>query len=250
MLIMFYFLFCIFEIFSSGYHGDFKKVDKIPPEIVCYDYSKIIDSEERKQNNLLHNLDNHCDGFLKSNYCIDMKHLTGACIKKNKNYEIVFSDAYSACTLCMYTKEPFAIGVSKNIVILWFGEDFFWSMEVPTVINKEKNNEEGYGIPLSTILTPIKITFDERNAQYFIKNNTKLYCFPGNEGEFYFTFDPVNKTELYLLTIKKSISVPSEVKKPDGSKKFFTPTKILLCSSFAIGIFLFIFRNFIKNKIM
>lgn len=264
MLILFYLLFSIFEIFSSGYDYDFKKVDKIPSEITCYNYTNVYDSNQHENSSVLSSLKFHFRDFVHSNYCVDMKHSTGVCLETGSSnyYNIAFSDGGKACSPVQYmNKKPLAIGVSKNIIVYLTLEGDFYMSKVPESVDKytkEKSYMSNVAQKAEHINFDLKTNDIIKNEFHLYDENATVYCFPGNEGEFYFTFDPVNKTKLYLLTIKKSISVPSEVKKPvepevkkpDESKRFFTPTKILLCSGFAIGIFLFIFRNFIKIKLL
>ncbi len=209
ILIVTYFFLSIFSIFSSNYSFNFKQVESIPSSIQCYDYRKVYDQSEKNNNETLRSLNNHSVNWEKSDYCLDLQHSTGVCLEKLRDdlYKICFSDGGVACSpLASFEKKPLAIGVNKNIIVYLTLEGDFYMTIITPIIDKNTFKETYFANNPQQVK---KMDFDQTvtNAiknQSGLYKNSPVYCFPGNEGQFYFTYDVVNKTNTYLLTIEKN----------------------------------------------
>lgn len=208
---LFYFLFSIFEIFSSNYSFNFKQVESIPSDIVCYDYSKF-GQKDQINHEIYLSLEGHFTGLQNFHYSFDLKNQTGVCLKKfdkKELYQILFAyKNYISDGIQQLSKKPIALGVNKNIIAYLTLNGHFYIAEIPPSIDPNTEETVYYHRKL---LKGERINFDKGINDLIKKKlcvfvNSRIYCFAGNEGEFYFTYDAIDKKEAYLLTIEKKDS--------------------------------------------
>lgn len=143
--------------------------------------------------NAVESLRRQSQDFVKENYCFDGKFKTAVCLQgNNEKFQIPFYDQTTnvATVHHKYSIEtkPLCVAVSDRFVFHISNSGEFCFIQVP---NK-----------YSSIWSEQWVKIEFKNANNLLNFSQKIYCFPGDSGQFYLTNDQETRTNIFLFKIE------------------------------------------------